>query len=314
MRQLLFTLFLFGVVGVNAQDFLTYRPKVVEFSKESLSSYRAFVKPTQMNSGSSILDKDNLLRVRLGVPLILKKNTLFGFQFKYYKQSYAVGPGQNGELFNYLNDNHLNNAGLNFLYQKTISEQKKFSLIVLTELASDTWSINRFSSRYFVMGEYTKQLNESTMIGYGGVVNYALGLLNVYPIFTYKKQLSDKMLFEAILPNSVNLRYHLTEKTYFIFQNELINWRFNLTDALQNEAHFITLQRADLYVKLKLEQEIHDWLWMGVDVGFVHNFTYFTVNPGDRIKKAINEYDIKDSGYLRFSIFLVPPRKLWDSL
>ena len=314
MRLLLSSLFLFCIVSANAQDILTYRPKVVELSTEYLSNYGAFEKPTGENNSISSIKKDNLIRVRLGIPLILKEKTLFGFQFKYYRQSYGLGAGQQGELFSFLNNNHLNNAGLNFLYQKTISKEKKFSLIALTELASDTWSINRFSSRYLVTGEYSKQLNESTIIGYGGVVNYALGLLNIYPTFSYKKQLSEKMLFEAILPSSINLRYHLSEGTHFIFQTELVNWRYNLTDALENEAHLLTLQRADVYFKLKLEQEIHDWLWLGVDVGYVHNLTYFTVNPGDRIKNAISEYDIKDSSYLRFSIFLVPPRKLWDSL
>lgn len=314
MRLLLSFLFFFLTIGVNAQDIITYRPKVVEFTTEYLSNYKAYKKPVGENNSISSIAKDNLLRVRLGVPLILKEKTLFGFQFKYYKQSYDVGTGQQGELFDFLNNNHLNNAGLNFLYQRNISKEKKFSLIVLTELASDTWSINRFSSRYLAMGEYSKQLNESTIVGYGGVVNYALGLLNIYPTFSYKKQLSEKMLFEAILPSSINLRYHWKEGTHFIYQTELVNWRFNLTDALQNEAHLITLQRADVYFKLKVEQEIHDWLWVGVDVGYVHNLTYFTVNPGDRIKKAIGEYDIKDSSYLRFSIFMVPPRKLWDGL
>ncbi|KYG82237.1 DUF6268 family outer membrane beta-barrel protein [Roseivirga echinicomitans] len=314
MRLLFSTFFLCCVLGLNAQDILTYRPKVVEFSTEYLSNYKAYEKPTGESNSISSIEKDNLLRVRLGVPVILKEKTLFAFQFKYYRQFYGLGAGQQGELFDFLNNNSLYNAGLNFLYQRNISKEKKFTLIVLTELASDTWGINQFSNRYLAMGEYSKQLNESTIIGYGGVVNYALGLLNIYPTFTYKKQLSDKMLFEAILPSSINLRYHLRESTYFIFQTELVNWRFNLTDALENEAHLITLQRADIYFKLKLEQEIHDWLWLGVDVGYVNNLTYFTVNPGDRIKKAISEYDIKDSSYLRFSIFLVPPRKLWDSL
>ncbi|WP_323755816.1 hypothetical protein [Roseivirga sp.] len=314
MRLLLSSLFLFCIVSVNAQDILTYRPKVVEFSTEYLSNYKSYEKPSGENNSISSIEKDNLLRVRLGVPVILKEKTLFAFQFKYYRQSYGLEAGQQGELFDFLNNNSLYNAGLNFLYQRNISKEKKFTLIVLTELASDTWGINQFSNRFLAMGEYSKQLNESTIIGYGGVVNYALGLLNVYPTFTYKKQLSDKMLFEAILPNSINLRHHSSESTYFIFQTELVNWRFNLTDALENEAHLITLQRADVYFKLKLEQEIHDWLWLGVDVGYVHNLTYFTVNPGNRIKNAISEYDIKDSSYLRFSIFMVPPRKLWDSL
>ena len=294
---------------------LTYRPKISEFSLEGISSYRAN-STLDNNETSYTVDRDRLIRVRFGVPVILKEKTLFGFQLKYFQQSFNTNSFTSNPdpLFAHLNENPLTNAGLNFLYQRKISDTRKFSLIGVAELASDEFELHIATTRNYVAGEYSIQLNPRTAIAYGGVVNHALGIWNIYPTFTYKKQLSSKILLEATLPKSINWRYHFNEKTFFIFQTEFNNWRYNVTNALPNEARLLTVQRADLYLKLQLEREIHDWLWFGVDLGYIANLSSFIVNPGDRQRDAIEKYDLTNSSYLRFSLYLLPPEKLWNRL
>lgn len=316
MRIIFLFILTCSAIQMMAQDSLDYRPKIAEFSYEYLSRYNVFVRPDDQSGAISDIEKDRLLRLRLGAPIVLKQKSVFGFQFKYYYQTYGVARADGvmeNDLFRHLDNNPLTNAGINFLYQRNFTEDKNLTLVGVAEIASDRWILNRYSSRYYVYGQYMKTLNNRSKIGYGGVVNYALGVLNVYPTFAYHRKLSEHMLFEANLPSNLNLRYHLSQQTHFILQTEFSNWRFNITDALESGPHLLTVQRADVYFKLKLEQEIHDWLWFGVDLGYVNNVNYFIVDPGGRIREALQKYDLKDSAYLRFSIFMVPPRKLWEA-
>ena len=315
MRALPVFLFFLINISAPAQEMLTYRPKISEFSLEGISSYE--VTSTKRNNETNYtIDRDRLIKLRLGVPVILKEKTLFGVQLKYFKQSFNNNSfiSKPDPLFTHLNENPLTNAGLNFLYQRKISETRKFSLMGVTEIASDNWELHRSTTRNLLAGEYSIQLNPQTAIAYGGVINNALGIWNIYPTFTYKKQLTSKILLEATLPKSINWRYHLNEKTFFIFQTEFNNWRYNVTNALPNEARLLTVQRADVYFKLQLEREIHDWLWFGVDLAYINNLSSFIVNPGDRQRKAIQEYDLTNSSYFRISLFLLPPEKLWNRL
>jgi hypothetical protein len=317
MRNITFILFFFGAVALEAQDILNYRPKLAEFSYESLSRYNVFVKSNDEGPVVSDIEQDRLLRLRLGAPIVLKKSTIFGVQLKYYRQSYAIAremANPEDDVFRHLDENPLTNAGLNFLFQKDFSEKTKLTLLGVAEIGSDKWVLNRNSSRYIIVGEWTKEVSTVTKIGYGGVVNYALGVWNVYPKVSYNRKINPNVLLEVNLPGSVNLRYHPNDKTYLIAQTEFSNWRFNITDALENRPGDLTVQRADIYYKIKLEREIHDWLWFGIDLGYVNNVNYFVVEPGKRQRDAIQSYDLKDSAYIRFSIFMLPPRKLWEAI
>ena len=314
MRITLFTLIFFISVSLSGQDILTYRPKISEFSIEGFSSYNV-TSTLDNNETTYTVDRDRLVRARLGVPVILKEKTLFGFQLKYFQQSFNTNSFTNNPdpLFAHLNENPLTNAGLNFLYQRKISDTRKFSLIGVTEIASDELELHIATTRHYLAGEYSIQLNPQTAIAYGGVVNHALGIWNIYPTFTYKKQLSSKILLEATLPKSINWRYHLNESTFLILQTEFTNWRYNVTDALPNEAKAIDRAARRYIQKIQLEREIHDWLWFGVDLGYIYNLSSFIVNPGDRQRKAIEKFDITNSSYLTVFTLLIAPRKTLES-
>jgi hypothetical protein len=312
--RIFFIFFLF-VLGVEciAQDTLEYRPKLVELSLESHSGYNATPKPSQNMNNLTRVKQDIALKMRFGVPVILNDKTIFAVQLKFDQQYYTTENSQN-DLFNYLNSHELRNTGLTLFYQDKSVQDRVLTFALQTELASDRWDLNSNSGRYLVNGNYMKALNAKTNIGFGGVINYALGVWNIYPTFSYKKQLSNKSLFEVFLPSKVGYRYHLNPKTYFIAETEFVNWRFNVTDPLENNLGDMALIRADVYFKFRLEKEIHDWLWFGVDTGFIHNVNYGLTEHGTRIANAIQEFNVKDAAFLRFWIFVLPPNKLWKSL
>ena len=298
----------------NAQiDLLEYRPKVVEIGYRGFSNYQSSYVNSQ---GRNVFSSDQLLTVRVGVPLVLKEKTLFGVQLKYLRQTYHTEfiPQNSDDIYRYLNEEKLINSGLNFLYQRNLDEKRKIIVLGATELASDTTSVNRYSARYLISGSYNIRKSERLELGYGMVFNYALGVFNVYPTFTYIRALSSKTMIEATLPSFISLRYHPTDKAFLIFKTQFDNWRYSITDALSQEPAQLTLQRADLFLSLIYEREIYDWLWTNVEASYVNNVVYLVSLPGERWRDPIQEYHLKDAAYLKFSLVIVPPRKLWEKV
>lgn len=310
----LFRLFFFSLLlapSAYAQQLLEYRPKIIEVG------YRGFTNYQSVNSngtGQNEFINDELLTVRLGVPIILKEKTLFGVQLKYFRQNYNTVfiPQSNESIYRYLNEENLINTGLNFLYQRKLDEKRRLTLLGATELASDTYSVDRYSARYLISGAYNVRKSDRLELGYGLVMNYALGVFNVYPTFTYNRALNSKMMIEAYLPSYVGLRYHPSDKVFLILKAQFDNWRFNVTDALAQEPSQLTLQRADLLMSLTFEREIQDWLWLTAEASYVNNVAYIVSLPGERLNNPLQEYSLKDAGYLKFSLVVVPPQKLWD--
>lgn len=315
MKLLLtFALCCVTLFSVQAQvDLLEYRPKVIEVGYRGFSNYQS----TYVNAqGRNIFSSDQLLTVRVGVPLVLKEKTLFGVQLKYLRQTYQTEfiPQSSDDIYQYLNEERLINTGLNFLYQRNLDEHKKIIILGATELASDTTSVNRYSARYLISGSYNVRKSEKLELGYGMVFNYALGVFNVYPTFTYIRALNAKTMIEATLPSFISLRYHPTDKNYLIFKTQFDNWRYNITDALSNQQSQLTLQRADLLLSLTYEQEIYDWLWFTAEASYVNNVAYIVSLPGERLNNPLQRYQLKDAGFMKFSVVIVPPRKLWEKV
>lgn len=310
----LLALLLLLATSAKAQvSLLNYRPKVVEVGYRGFSNYQSSYLNTQ---GRNEFSSDQLLTVRLGMPVILKENTLFGVQLKYFRQTYHTEfiPQNSEDIYRYLNEEKLINTGLNFLFQKNLDEKRKLVILGATELASDTTSVNRYSARYLVSGSYNIRKSVGLELGYGMVINYALGILNIYPTFTYNRALNTKTMIEAFLPSNIALRYHSSDKAFFILKAQYDNWRFNVTDALSQEPSQLTLQRADFLLSLTFEREIHDWLWATAEASYVNNVAYIVSLPGERLNNPLQEYHLKDAAYLKFSLVIVPPRKLWEKL
>lgn len=312
MRVLkLLTLLLLIASTAHAQKLLEFRPKVIEVGYRGFTDYQTLYSDGQPENK---FVSDQLFTVRLGVPVILKEKTLFGLQLKYLRQQYNTIfiPQDNDNIYRYLNEKKLVNTGVNFLFQRKLDDQRKLTFMGVTELASDTSSVDRYSARYLLSAAYNVRKSEKLELGYGLIVNYALGVLNVYPTLAYNRALSSKMMIESFLPSYASLRYHPSEKAYLILKAQFDNWRFNVTNALSQEQNQLTLQRADFIMSLAFEREIHDWLWATAEASYVNNVAYIISLPGERLNNPIQEYKLKDAGYLKFSLVVVPPKKLWD--
>ncbi len=114
------------------------------------------------------------------------------------------------------------------------------------------------------------------------------------------------------LPKSISMRKEINPKPYLLGQVEFEGWRYNLTDAIGDERRDFTLRKADLEARILLEREIHDWLWFGVELGYNKNVSYYLANPGQRGNNALIDLRARDARYLKFTLFFVPPRSMFD--
>lgn len=294
-----------------------YRPKIAEISVESLVDYQATSSSETGNSLTTKIEDDKLYKIKLAVPLKLKGKSKMGLQLKYYRQRFNFDDDASvhqDELFNYLSNQTFVNTGARFIYKRNKSESECISFLAGAELRSDQLQWNANSALYYINGTYVKDLSPTKKIGFGAHAASSLGNFGLYPLFIYETALSKRLTTELILPKSATLRYRVNDKTFISAKASFRGWRYNLSNTIPDSDQAFTLRRSDAQFTLSYEKEIHDWLWLGIETGYNKNLRYVMTNPGARSRDAINTLRSKDATYLSFSIFVVPPRKLWNKM
>lgn len=289
-----------------------YRPKIAEFGMETLRNYDVKSNSESFGNDSNEVDEDRLIKAKLGIPILINKDRIFGLQLKYYQHQFEFDEEDktaNNDLFQHLNTRSFTSAGIRFFYQQNLQSNRQFRIIGGTELKSDEFHWNRNTTKHFISGTYSWKPSESTEIGAGAVVNHVMGITAIYPLLLINKDLSPRWNMNLTLPKSAAMRYNLNDRNFLIATTELRGWRYNLTEAVPVYQRNLMLRRVDLQFSLSWEHEIHDWLWFGLDVGYNKNLQYFVANPGDRARDALIDLRSQDAAYTKLSLFIVPPRK-----
>lgn len=320
MRAFLYiVLVLMTLSGSYAQETSStstpYRPKIAEFSMETLRDYHANGTSENFGSAMNEVEKDRLIKAKLGIPFLIKENWMFGIQLKYYQHQFTFDfedQPTDYDLFLHLNSRKFTSTGLRTFYQRDIKDNQQLRLIGGAELKSDQIKWNANTTKYFISSTYTWQRSSNTKIGAGFVLNQVMGRTIFYPLFIYEKQLTPRWTMDLTLPKSVAMRYRANERNFVTIGADIRGWRYNLTNALEDGQRDLTLRKVDLQFSLSWEHELHDWLWFGLDVGYNKNLQYNLANPGDSSKDALIDIRSKDAAYTKFSIFIVPPRKFYQ--
>ena len=289
-----------------------YRPKIAEFSYRALYDYNTRSVSEEFGNANTEVEEDEQLKIRLGLPLTMKKGKLVGLQLKYDVHNFSMDfQNSNNELFNHIERRTFRSLGGRMLYQRSLNDRKSYTLIGGAEIKSDQFNWNNNTMRFYVNGNYKVKLNERTQIGGGVLAGYTLGLFQVYPIFTYEHQLSNRFTIDLTLPKSAVLRFRGSNKFYISAKAEVKGWRYAVHNSELSETNPLVLRRADLNLGLSFEREIHDWLWLGLDMGLTKYFRYHLGDPGHRSRDAIVNLQANDAPYVQFGLFIVPPRKFF---
>ena len=87
------------------QEVEVYRPKVAEFSAESIWNYNSHYDTERAGEVRDEVESDILLKFKMAAPLIMKEGKLLAAQFKYYEHRFDFNFNNAGayrELFSHL--------------------------------------------------------------------------------------------------------------------------------------------------------------------------------------------------------------------
>ncbi len=290
-----------------------YRPKIAEFSHRTLYDYRTYSNSEEHGSHASEMEDDEQLKIRLGIPIIMKDTKLLGVQLKYDVHNFSMDfDGDDNELFDHIERRTFRSLGARVLFQQSLDERKNISFLAGAEIKSDRFNWNTQTMRYYGSVAYNVQVNKDTRIGGGLMLGYTLDVPQIYPIFTYEHNLNHRWTVDLTLPKSAALRFRASDKFYIIAKTEVKGWRYAIHNTELSSQNPLTLRKADLNMGLAFEREIHDWLWMGLDVGMSKNLRYHLSEPGDGSRDAIVDLDANNAAYVNFGLFIVPPRRFFQ--
>lgn len=310
---------IFPYVSVAQEDldtnaeFDVYRPKIIEVSYSSFVDYHTASMSESYGNSSTQFKSDNLLKLKLGIPIILKKEKKLGVQFKYSSHHFVLDEDadSNYALYRHLNSTTFKSIAARAIYERSLDSKNKFTVLAGTEIKSDQLVWNTNSTKHFLDLEWKKDISDKTQIGAGLVAGSVLGIFQIYPIFFYKHQVSHRWTLDMKLPKSVEMRCRVNEGLYVIGRTTLRGWRYNVNNALPEGSEQHTIRRSSLEISLNIEQELHDWLWVGFNAGIMKNINYFLSEPGARRRDALIDLEAEDMKFIRASIFIVPPKKLY---
>ena len=290
-----------------------YRPKIAEFSHRTLYDYRTYSNSSEHGNSSSEVEEDEQIRLRLGIPLVMKDSKLLGLQLKYDVHNFAFDiDDPNNDLFNHIESRAFRSVGGRVLFQRSLDKKRSLTFLAGAEIKSDEFNWNVNTMNYYSSSSYQVKINESTEIGGGFIVAYTLGRMQAYPFFTYERKLNTRWTLDLALPKSAAMRFRASDKFYIIAKTEVKGWRYALHNSSLSPETPLTLRRADLNMGLTFEREIHDWLWMGLDVGMAKNLRYHLGEPGAPGRDALVDLNANNAAFINFGLFIVPPRKFFN--
>lgn len=271
----------------------------------------------RLEDGMGRVRRHNKFDVRAFGPLMNRPQTklILGIDYKFEEFNFEDVTPAAYPLYKYLEDKNLQSLGAQLAYLRSIDARRFYLVRVKGEFNGDFTKddinvdlIDYFKSTIDVAYGWKKSPDYS--IGIGLQFGYNFGRKSVYPAILYNRTFNDKWGVEAIFPANARLRYNLNEKTLLYTGYRLEGASYNLYIDEGPMAQFgeIELRRTDVKGLLRLEREIYDFLWFGVEGGFrqyYRNRVFDEVGSRDEI---LNN-DLSGAGYVKIELFAVPPRK-----
>ncbi|UII22354.1 DUF6268 family outer membrane beta-barrel protein [Fulvivirga ligni] len=295
-------------------NIIPYRPRIAEITLNNLYDYNISSNSDAYGNANSEMERDTQMKIRLGVPIIMKGETMFGVQFKYDRHNFVMDKDydlSHYELYDHIESHKFTSLGGRFLFQQGFDKNKQITVVAGAEMKSDLFKWQANTTKYYALTSYEVTLNKNTKIGTGLSLGYTLTAFQIYPFLSYEHKLSPKFTMDLYLPKSAALRYKVNHKFYITGSAEVKGWRYAVSNNELAPNEILTLRKSDLYLGLSFEHEIYDWLWFGFDPGYAINLRSYLARPGDRRRDALIELNADNAPYARFSLFIVPPKKFY---
>ncbi|GAB3193971.1 hypothetical protein ABID22_000382 [Pontibacter aydingkolensis] len=268
-----------------------------------------------LGNGEGRIRRHNKFSVRALAPLVNKPQTkvILGFDYELEEFNFAGLNESSYDLYRYLEDKNLKSIGLQLAYLHSLNVRNFYLIRVKGELNGDYTRDNIKISDYLkatVDLAYGWKKTPDFAIGVGLQWGYTFGRQRIYPGILYNRTFNPKWGVESIFPANVRLRYNANEKTLFYTGYRLEGASYDIFADETNLRRFgeIELRRTDIKGLLRMEREIYDFLWFGVEGGYRRYYRHRIFDEVGSTDELITN-DLAGAGYVEVQLFLVPPRK-----
>lgn len=253
------------------------------------------------------------------VPILNKPQTkiIFGIDHEVEEFSFEeVNGGRTYSLYENLQNRNLSSLGAQVAILHSVNDVNFYIVRVKGELNGDYGADDINVTDYLKTTldlVYGWKKDPDFAWGIGVQMGYTYGRRSILPAILYNRTYNSKWGVESIFPANVIVRRNISEKTLLFGGYKLEGASYNLNARTGALADFgpIELRRTDIKSMLRVEQEIYDFLWFGVEGGYRHylrNRVFDDVGSRDELISN----DLAGSGYITVELFFVVPRKFLE--
>lgn len=301
---------------IEAAERFKPRPKFIEFEFETLNNFTVRATSAQFGDANARVSQNLVRNAKLKFPILLKKdvNLIGGLGYRHEQFQFNRLSDPEYVLFQRFEDKPLKQISSSFYLKKTLKNDRFYFAFLNSSLNSDDPQFENFldqlkSSVAFIYG---KQVNPNKQVGYGLSFGYDLGQPTIFPLFIYNNDFNLHWGLRLLLPKSAELRYSPSNELHFYATAELKGASYHLQDEVLEGFDQLEFRRSSVRFNLRVEREIHDWLWVGGTAGYRVPLNIFISEPGDNRRDSIIEIEADPTLYYNLSIFIVPPAKLYN--
>lgn len=268
----------------------------------------------RIGNGSGKVRRHNKFNTRVMVPVLNKPQStlLVGVDYQLEEFNFENISQNSYSLYRYLEDKDLKSLGLQFAYLHSIDTRRFYLARINGELNGDYTRDNINISDYLKVTldlAYGWKKTPDYALGIGLQVGYTFGRQSIYPGILFNRTFNDKWGVESIFPANTRLRYNFNDKTFLYggYRLEGSSYDIFVNKTPLSEFGEIELRRTDLKALLRLEREIYDFLWFGLEGGFRQYYRHRVFDEvGSRDELITN--DLAGAGYFNVEVFFVAPR------
>jgi hypothetical protein len=286
------------------------RPTFFEFSVRTLPAINYY--PIDNSGQDQAYEINKLYSVKINLPVIMSRKLDVIGQFRYKNEQLHLGNRQNSQE----REVHFDNIGMSMLFRYKINEQYYLGGHFGGFFKADKLTFERYSSildynSSFLVG---KNIKRGTF-GVGALFGNSLGRLRIYPMFLLDYQLAERWKLEMKLPREVLVRRIVRDDNLYLLAGAEVNGAsYFLSEDIYEGQSDLEYRRAAIDLKLGLEKQIYDFLWMGIDLGVTQPLYSALVQSGAPTRNKLFDFKHSVTPYGSISLYLVPPKSLYKKI
>ena len=243
--------------------------------------------------------------------------------FNYDREEFQFKDPDNSVFYRNLQDKGLKTIGTQLAVIRPIDEVHWYLARVKGELNGDYTSSELSVKDYLkVSSEFIYGWKRSRYFawGVGAQLGYTFGRQSLYPVILYNRTFNPRWGVESLFPARVTVRRNVNPKTLLFggYTVDGLNYNIKLREPLANGLQTLIVRETEVKFRLRLEREIYDFLWFGLEGGYRYNYSFNAFDEANNKGSLFNfggvtraktvKNTLGNVPYFSVELFLVPPR------